>query len=108
MKKAERNEIVKWANSLTDEELEDEYYKAVNDSLGSQTEDMYELGYDIADIYDREEYEKFLFQKSNLLEELCEKRGLKLWEKVDDFTDLDKVLYSDRKPYIEEEIEIDF
>lgn len=80
MKKSEKNAIIKWIESLTDEELEKEYYDAVFDSLGSQTEQMYELGYDIRDIQERERHEKFLCQKSRLLEELCEKRGIKLWQ----------------------------
>lgn len=50
MKKSEENAIVKWAESLTDEELEKAYYDAIYDSLGSQTEEMYERGYDIRDI----------------------------------------------------------
>lgn len=81
MTKAERNKIVKWAESATDEELEKEYYDSVSNSLGSQAEDMYELGYDLADIKKREQYEKFLCQKSSLLEELCRKRNIELWKK---------------------------
>ncbi len=81
MTKAERNKIVKWAESATDEELEKEYYDSVSNSLGSQAEDMYELGYDLADIKEREQYEKFLCQKSSLLEELCCKRNIELWKK---------------------------
>ena len=50
------------------------------DSLGSETEEMYELGYDIRDIIEREKFEKWLGEKSNLLEQLCEERGIKLWE----------------------------
>ena len=53
MTKKKRNEIIKFAEKLTDEELEKEYYDAIYDSLGSQCEDMYELGYDIADIVER-------------------------------------------------------
>ena len=81
MTKAERNKIVKWAESATDEELEKEYYDSVSNSLGSQAEDMYELGYDLADIKEREPYEKFLCLKSSLLEELCRKRNIELWKK---------------------------
>ena len=80
MQKAERNKIVKWSDFLSDEELESEYYKALFYSLGSQTEDMYELGYDIRDIKEREKYEKFLCEKSTLIGELCERRGIKLFE----------------------------
>ena len=82
MKKSERNKIVEWADSLSDEELEDEYYKVLFYSLGSQTEDMYELGYDIRDIKEREQHEKFLCEKTTLLGELCDKRGIKLFEDV--------------------------
>ena len=42
---------------------------------------MYELGYDIADIVEREKYEKYLGQRADLLGTLCEQRGIKLWEK---------------------------
>lgn len=79
MKKSEKKALEKWAENLTDEQLEKEYYNAVNDSLGSQTEKMYELGYDIVDIKEREKYEKYLIEKSSIIEELCEKRDIKLW-----------------------------
>lgn len=80
MKKTEKNAIIKWANTLTDEKLEKNYYDSVFDSLGSQTEQMYELGYDIVDILERENYEKYLRQKCLLLEELCLERGIELWK----------------------------
>lgn len=80
MTKAERNQIIKWANTLTNEELEKEYYRAVMDSLGSETEEMYELGWDMRDILEREKFEKWLCKKASLLGKLCEKRGIKLWE----------------------------
>ena len=81
MTRKERNEIIKSAEKLTDEELEKEYYNAVDNSLGSQCEDMYELGYDIADIAERKKYEKYLRQRIDLLECLCEQRDIKLWER---------------------------
>ena len=81
MTRKQRNEIIKWASTLTNEELEGEYYDAVYDSLGSQTEEMYELGYDIQDIIEREEYEEYLGQRSDLIGWICEQRGIKLWEK---------------------------
>lgn len=80
MTKSERSQIIKWANTLTNEQLEKEYYDAVMDCLGSETEDMYELGYDIQDIIEREKFEKWLHKKSTLLEKLCGERGIKLWE----------------------------
>lgn len=80
MTKSERNQIIKWANTLTNEELEEEYYRAVFATLGSEAEEMYERGYDMVDILEREKFEKWLGQKSDLLEMLCEERGIKLWE----------------------------
>ena len=81
MTKRERNEIIKYAEKLTDKELEKQYYDAVYSSLGSQCEDMYDLGYDIADIVERQKYEKYLGQRADLLDTLCKERGIKLWEK---------------------------
>lgn len=81
MTKRERNVIIKYAETLTDEELEKEYYDSVYRSLGSICEDMYELGYDISDIAQREKYEKYLGQLSELLGALCEQRGINLWVK---------------------------
>ena len=81
MTKAERNQIINWCNTLTDAQLEDEYYKSVYECLGSQTEDMYELGYDIADIIEREKFEDYLCDKSDVIEMMCEQRGIKLWQR---------------------------
>lgn len=81
MTKSEKNEIIKWSNSVTNEELERAYYNTVYDSLGTQTDDMYELGYDITDIMEREKFEKYMSQKAEVLEMLCVKRDIKLWVK---------------------------
>ena len=78
MKLKERNELIKWANNLPDEQLEDEYYDAIFDSLGSITEKMYDLGYDIRDIKEQEEYEKYRHDKADILGWLCEQRGIQL------------------------------
>lgn len=86
MTKKERNQIVKWANTLTNEELEKEYYDSVFDCLGSEAEEMYERGWDIVDIVEREKFEKWLGQKSDVLEQLCEERGIKLWEDKNECT----------------------
>ena len=40
MTKSEKNSIIKWANTLTDEELEEEYYRAVYDTLGGAVADF--------------------------------------------------------------------
>jgi hypothetical protein len=80
MTKSERSKIIKWAKGLTDGELKKEYYDYVFDSLGSETEEMYERGYDMRDILEREKYEKWICEVANLLAGLCEERGIKLWE----------------------------
>lgn len=80
MTKSEKNSIIKWAKTLTDDELEKEYYRASLDTLDSQAEAMYEQGWDMQDIIEREKYEKWLGQKADLLESLCYGRGIKLWE----------------------------
>ena len=82
MTKSEKNQIIKWANTLTNDELESEYYKAAWDCLGSEAEEMYERGWDIVDILEREKFEKWLCQKSHLLGTLCEERGIRLWEDI--------------------------
>mgnify|MGYP004509873519 CR=1 FL=1 len=76
MERSERNNLVKWANTLSDKELKDKYYAAVYDSLGSQTDEMYELGYDMRDIKEQEEYEKYLCEKVDVLENICVERGI--------------------------------
>ena len=84
MTNKQQYEIINFANKLTDEEIEKEYYNSVYGCLGSQCEVMYELGYDIRDIVEREKYEKYLFEKSDLLGRICDRRGIKLWEKEDE------------------------
>lgn len=77
----EREKLLRWAESLSNEELENEFYNAVYDSLGSQCESMYELGYDIRDIKEQEEHEKYLGKKADVLGKICLERNIKLWEK---------------------------
>ena len=80
MTKSEKDQIIKWANTLSDEELKGEYYDSVFDCLGSQAEEMYERGYDMVDVLEREKFEKWFGEKSDLIEKCCEERGIKLWE----------------------------
>ena len=84
MTKPEKNSIIKWASTLTDDELEKEYYRAVYDTLGSESEIMYERGYDMQDVIEREKYEDWLDQKCDLLEMLCYERGIELWGDTDE------------------------
>lgn len=80
MNKREYAKLKKWTDTLTDEELKKEYYDAMFKTLGSQAEEMYERGYDIADILEREKYEMRLSRQSDMLEMICSERGIKLWE----------------------------
>jgi hypothetical protein len=84
MNKREFAKLKKHTDTLTDEELKKEYYDAVFKTLGSQAEEMYERGYDIADILEREKYERWLSRQSNMLEDLCRQRNIKLWEEDTD------------------------
>ena len=84
MNKREYAKLKKWTDTLTDEQLKEEYYDAVFDTLGSQAEEMYERGYDIADIREREKYERWLSTQSDMLEMICSERGIKLWEEYDE------------------------
>lgn len=80
MNKREYSKLKKWTDTLSDEQLKKEYYDALYDSLGSQTEEMYELGYDRVDILEREKHEKWLSRQRAMLEKICSERGIKLWE----------------------------
>lgn len=82
MTRTEKAHFVKWANGLSDAELRDIYYDAVFECLGSAAEEMYERGYDMADILEQEKYERDLMVKSDILEGICMERGIKLWEDI--------------------------
>ena len=81
MNKREYAKLKKWTDTLTDEQLEKEYYDAMFETLGSQAEEMYERGYDEADIREREKYEKWLSRQSDMLEDICRERGIKLFKR---------------------------
>lgn len=80
MKASEKKAIESWAARLSDAKLEEAYYDAVYDSLGSQVEEMYARDYDMADIRERISLEKYQDEKAGLLEELCTARGIRIWE----------------------------
>lgn len=83
MTRTEKDHFVKYARGLSDEELEQMYYNIVFSTLGSETEEMYDRGYDMVDIMEQEKYERDLCVKSGILEGLCVERGIKLWEEAD-------------------------
>ena len=80
MKKKDKDAIIKWAEKLSNEELEKEYCENVLDCIGSDAEIMYERGYDMADIREQEKLEKYQSEKTDIIEQLCIERGIKLWE----------------------------
>ena len=84
MNKRELAKLKKWTDTLTDEQLKKEYYDATFKTLGSQAEEMYERGYDRVDIIEREKYERWLCRQSDMLEFICDERGIKLWEEYTD------------------------
>lgn len=80
MNKREYAKLKKYTNTLTDEQLKEEYYDTMFKTLGSQAEEMYDRGYDIADIRERERHERWLSRQSDMLEQICRERGITLWE----------------------------
>lgn len=81
MRKEQKKQIKEEVKKLTNEQLEKEYYKAVYECLGSQVDEMYERGYDIRDIIERDKYETYLCERADVLEEICMERGIVLWDK---------------------------
>jgi hypothetical protein len=78
--RTEKDSFVKWARGLSDEELEKQYYDMTFACLGSEAEEMYERGYDVVDIMEREKYERDLGVRAGILEGICAERGIRLWE----------------------------
>ena len=83
MNRTEKNHFTKWARGLSDEELERQYYDLAFSCLGSEAEEMYERGWDISDILEREKYERDLGVQRGILEGICMERGIPLWEEAD-------------------------
>ena len=77
MTRKQKQIIIKQTELMSDNELENLYYDSTYDCLGSQVEDMIELGYYKRDIEEREKYEKFLNERNEILETLCIARGIK-------------------------------
>lgn len=80
MKAHERFELYIYIAGLNDVRLVQEYYDCMNDCCGSYADEMEDLCYDTMDISERQEYEAFLREKSNILRHVCEKRGFSLFE----------------------------
>ena len=80
MTRTEKDHFIKWARGLSDSELEKEYYDASYACLGSEAEEMYERGWDMDDIIERDKYERDLGVKAGILEGVCAERGIQLYE----------------------------
>ena len=78
MKIKEKNDLLKYVATLSDEALEKEYYETVISTLGSEAEIMEDRGYEEIDIRERRSFEKYLSEKADLLGFLCQKRGIKI------------------------------
>lgn len=79
MKKSEKNGILIEAAGWNDQKLEREAYNAAFETLGSTAQLMEEAGWEPEDIKEQRALEKYQVEKADILEQLCEKRGIKLW-----------------------------
>ena len=79
MTKKEKAAIIAWAATLTDTELKQEAINSVLDTLGSEAELMYDRGWDMRDVIEREMFECWLLEKADILVFLCDGRGIDLW-----------------------------
>ena len=79
MNKFDSRAFVRYLSGLSDSDLEAYYYQCVFESLGSDAERMYELGYDIVDVVEREVYERELLKRVDLIEAECRRRSIALW-----------------------------
>ena len=79
MTRKEKNNIIKWANTLSDDELAKQYYDCAYDCLGTLTDAMYELGYDMSDIVEQEKHENLCHRKLIYFVCFVKKRNIELW-----------------------------
>lgn len=81
MKKSEKQAIYQWAAGLSDKQLEQEYYDSVySGACASCGEEMYDRGFAIEDCVAEDERAKYEREKDDIIESLCYKRGIKLWD----------------------------
>ena len=66
---------------MNDDQLLSEYHEQLLNTLGTQTDRMYELGYSMEDIKERERFEKEMSDELHLYEECLNKRGIDIWPK---------------------------
>lgn len=78
MTKAEKNIILADIAVMSDKTLVDNTVELIYKSLGSQVNEMYERGYDLKDIIERQKYEKYISEKTALFQRCCTIRGIDL------------------------------
>ncbi len=78
MLKKDKQAIYEWAAGLSDEKLKEECLKLIDDTLGSQAEEMYNRGYPLEDVQERVKLEIYFSEKCDLLEYLCFMRQINL------------------------------
>lgn len=79
MNNRELKKLKKWTDTLTDKELENEYYGAVYEHIGSMDGDI-ECEYDTIDAIAQKKREEEFHEYIDMLKHLCEERGIKLFE----------------------------
>lgn len=72
--------IIKECVSMTDEKLIDYYHDILFLTLGTQVEDMQDMGYDMADIKERIRFEKYLIEKCDVIADILKERNLDPWK----------------------------
>ena len=88
---------------MNDNQLLNEYHEQLLNTLGTQTDRMYELGYSMEDIKERERFEKEMSDELHLCEKCLNKREINIWpkpitnrewlESLSDEEFIDKVFY---------------
>lgn len=81
MKKLRKSEIIKENKLLSNIELLHKYFDIVyHDCLGSQAEQMEEVGWDESDVKARREYEDYMNIYADILEGMLQERSADPWK----------------------------
>lgn len=80
MRLDQKKSTIKECNSMNDDQLIDYYHETLFRTLGSQVEEMYDRGYEMADIKERISFEKYLREKCDVIMDVLRKRNLDPWE----------------------------
>ena len=81
LNKSEVNRIIKENTALSNEDLLNKDFDIVyRDVLGSQAEQMEEVGWNESDVKERREYEHYMGCYADILEGMLQERGLNPWK----------------------------